>query len=139
MFRSSFGEVAELCVQAARPLILSERFDISRDVRGFVATEFHVRHFRMRIEQEERNLGGINVGPLCNGRKGRCLGGCILLVAGHEMTTRAPALGQGLALVRIGRGGWRRRKRSDEDNAIAKSPFKHCKATFLTNLLKRLS
>ncbi len=52
---------------------LFERCNVCRKIRGLCARQFHVRHLRMRSEQEQRDLGGIENRYLCNSREWRRL------------------------------------------------------------------
>ena len=52
---------------------LFERCDVCREIPGLCARQFHVRHLRMRSEQEQRDLGGIETRYLGNSREWRRL------------------------------------------------------------------
>jgi len=52
---------------------LFERCDVCREIPGLCARQFHVRHLRMRSEQEQRDLGGVEGRYLCNSREWRRL------------------------------------------------------------------
>jgi hypothetical protein len=83
---------------------LFQRCDIGREVAGLQTRQRHVGHFRMRVEQEQRDLGGIEAGFSCDRREGRRLIGCwAALSRRDDVASRAPAVSKARAVVGVGR------------------------------------
>jgi len=82
-FRGSSGSLAKFAAirrassrvsrLVAERAALFERCDVCRKIPGLCARQFHVRHLRMRSEQEQRDLRGIEARYHCNSREWRRL------------------------------------------------------------------
>jgi hypothetical protein len=55
------------------------------------------------IEQEERQLGGVEIRPRCDGRERWSVGSRALLIDCDKMAACAPSLDEVFALIRVGR------------------------------------
>ncbi len=80
-------------MHATKTILLRARGNISRKVCRFRPSERHIRHFWVRIEQEEGKAVYIEIWRACDRRKRRCLPGRLALVGSHHMTTGTPASG----------------------------------------------
>lgn len=65
---------------------LLQRCNIRRKVCRFRPRELHVRHFRVRLEQEERKFSAIEVRVRCYGREWGGLARRTTLIRRHDMT-----------------------------------------------------
>ena len=92
-------------VRAARadraPASAFELGDIGGKILGLAARQRHIRHFRMRIEQEEAQFLGAEVWPARDAGKAGHPVASLRLVRRHDVTGRAPALGELSAMIRI--------------------------------------
>ena len=80
-------------VPPARPLA-SERGDVGGDVFRVASAQSHLWHFRMRIEQEERDPLRAEPGRLRDAGKRRSIGARLLLIGRHDVARRTPTLRQ---------------------------------------------
>src|SRR5437764_14600921 len=81
---------------------LFQRSDIGREIAGLLTRQRHVGHFRMRIEQEQGDPGGIEARPSCNRREGRRLiGRRAALGRLDDMARRSPTVSKADAVEDI--------------------------------------
>ncbi len=87
-------------------------------IPGLEARQRHVRHFRMRIQKEQRHLGGVEIRPCRDARKRRRPVGRRPRPFRHHVASLAPALGEAPAVVGVGRQSGSRQKRHRQKHAI---------------------
>src|SRR5580704_17042907 len=116
MFKSPVSKGFQIAGQAAPALMqIKDRSalrvetsslstDICRDIGGLGARKIHVRHFRMRVEQEPDRTGFGEARPLRNLLERRSVRVGLALGGGNDVARRAPALGKPLAIEGVRRG-----------------------------------
>lgn len=76
--------------------------NVGRKIGRLAATETHIRHDRMRIQQEERQGGSVEVRvPGNKGKRWRLAGGSGL-IRRNRMASGAPLARQSLAILGVG-------------------------------------
>lgn len=85
----------------AAPLF-SKRADIGSDIAGFISAQREIGHFRMRIEQKERELLGAEIRFVCYRRERWNICTRPFLCAVNDVTRSAPALCEVCTVICIG-------------------------------------
>jgi hypothetical protein len=85
----------------AAPLF-SKRADIGSDIAGFISAQREIGHFRMRIEQKEREPLGVEIRFVCYRRERWNICTRRFLCAVNDVTRSAPALCEVCTVICIG-------------------------------------